>query len=68
MPPVASVLGQLSEFPPAPLNGRPLNFGVVLPGVYRSSYPKAEAFAYLQGLKLKTLVYVSLFSRIREHR
>ena len=45
-----------SEHPPAPLNGRPLNFGVVVPGVYRSSYPKPADFEYLRGLELKTIV------------
>lgn len=43
-------------FPAVPLNGRPLNFGVVIPGVYRSSYPKSEDFPFLQGLRLKTVV------------
>ena len=35
---------------------RPHNFGLVLPGVYRSSYPKAEDYEFIQGLKLKTIV------------
>jgi tyrosine-protein phosphatase SIW14 len=34
----------------------PQNFGLVIPGVYRSSYPQAEDFDYLQGLKLKMIV------------
>jgi tyrosine-protein phosphatase SIW14 len=46
------------EFPLAPMEGRPINFGVVVPGVYRSSYPKADDYAFLKGLKLKTVVYV----------
>ncbi|KOS17700.1 Tyrosine-protein phosphatase SIW14 [Escovopsis weberi] len=37
-------------------DGRPDNFGVVLPGVYRSSFPKPENYAYLRDLKLKTIV------------
>ncbi|EQL03256.1 tyrosine phosphatase [Ophiocordyceps sinensis CO18] len=45
-----------TDFPPAPLEWRPDNFGVVLAGVYRSSYPKPEHYAFLQGLKLKTVV------------
>ncbi|KAK5997726.1 putative tyrosine-protein phosphatase DSP2 [Cladobotryum mycophilum] len=43
-------------FPIPPLEGRPLNFGLVIPGVYRSSYPKAEDYDFLQDLKLKTVV------------
>lgn len=35
---------------------RPHNFGLVIPGVYRSSYPKAEDYEFIQGLKLKTIV------------
>ena len=53
---MASTMTQGRDFPPAPLHGRPSNFGVVLPGVYRSSYPKPEDFAFLAGLKLKTVV------------
>lgn len=44
------------EFPEAPLAGRPVNFGIVVPGVYRSSYPQREDYAYIQRLQLKTLV------------
>ncbi|CAH0002055.1 unnamed protein product [Clonostachys byssicola] len=44
------------DFSSPPLAGRPNNFGMVIPGVYRSSYPKAQDFEYLRGLKLKTLV------------
>ncbi|KAM5343147.1 hypothetical protein ACJ41O_014113 [Fusarium nematophilum] len=47
---------QTAEHPPAPLNGRPHNFGVVVPGVYRSSFPKTHDFEYIKGLKLKTIV------------
>lgn len=42
---------------PLMTTGRPDNFGVIEPGVYRSSYPKLEDFAFLQGLKLKTVMY-----------
>lgn len=34
----------------------PLNFSCVIPGVFRSSYPQAQDFAYLSQLKLKTIV------------
>ncbi|EFY95922.2 tyrosine phosphatase [Metarhizium robertsii ARSEF 23] len=37
-------------------NGRPVNFGVVFPGVYRSSYPKPEGYDFLGSLGLKTVV------------
>ncbi|EFY91095.1 tyrosine phosphatase [Metarhizium acridum CQMa 102] len=37
-------------------NGRPVNFGVVFPGVYRSSYPKPEDYDFLGSLGLKTVV------------
>lgn len=47
---------QPTFFPSPPLEGRPLNFGVVIPGVYRSSYPKPRDYEYIQGLKLKTVV------------
>ncbi|KAH7198246.1 tyrosine phosphatase family-domain-containing protein [Fusarium flagelliforme] len=37
-------------------DGRPFNFGVVIPGVYRSSFPKSHDFEYIKGLGLKTIV------------
>jgi tyrosine-protein phosphatase SIW14 len=40
----------------APLNGRPHNFGIVVPGVYRSSFPRSHDFEYIKGLGLKTIV------------
>lgn len=46
----------VTEFPTAPMEGRPVNFGLVVPGVYRSSYPKKEDYAFLKDLKLKTIV------------
>ncbi|KAF7563368.1 hypothetical protein G7046_g789 [Stylonectria norvegica] len=52
----ASFTGQPTEHPHAPLSGRPLNFGVVVPGVYRSSYPKPPDFEYIKSLKLRTIV------------
>ena len=39
------------------IEGRPLNFGIVMPGVYRSAYPQAEDYGYLKSLGLKTIVY-----------
>ncbi|KAF4624628.1 hypothetical protein G7Y89_g13539 [Cudoniella acicularis] len=37
--------------------GKPLNFGIVVPGsIYRSSFPQTEDFQYLQSLGLKTIV------------
>ncbi|KAK4077017.1 uncharacterized protein Triagg1_3984 [Trichoderma aggressivum f. europaeum] len=46
----------VTEFPTAPMYGRPVNFGLVVPGVYRSSYPKKEDYSFLKSLKLKTIV------------
>lgn len=39
-----------------PTAGRPVNFGVVVPGVYRSSFPRAEDYEFIADLKLKTIV------------
>jgi len=36
--------------------GRPLNFGVVIPGVYRCGYPQADDLDFLKSLGLKTIV------------
>lgn len=36
--------------------GQPLNFGTVVPGVYRSSYPKETDYPFLQKLGLKTIM------------
>ncbi|KAF4964553.1 hypothetical protein FSARC_7548 [Fusarium sarcochroum] len=52
---ISGYQSQPSEYT-APLNGRPHNFGVVVPGVYRSSFPKAHDFEYIKGLGLKTIV------------
>ena len=41
-----------------PTTDRPSNFGVVVPGVYRSSFPKTEDHEFISGLKLKTIVLV----------
>ncbi|KAI2784195.1 tyrosine phosphatase family-domain-containing protein [Daldinia loculata] len=34
----------------------PVNFAVVLPGLYRSGYPKAADYPFMRTLKLKTIV------------
>lgn len=39
-----------------PAVDRPANFGVVVPGVYRSSFPQAADYGFIQGLQLKTIV------------
>jgi tyrosine-protein phosphatase SIW14 len=39
-----------------PNEGQPNNFGTVVPGVYRSSYPQTEDYPFLQKLGLKTVV------------
>lgn len=36
--------------------GQPTNFGMVVPGVYRSSYPKVADYPFLQKLGLKTIM------------
>ena len=45
-----------AEYPLPVAAGRPLNFGVVIPGVYRSSYPKPNDYAFLRDLNLKTVM------------
>jgi tyrosine-protein phosphatase SIW14 len=39
-----------------PTESRPANFGIVVPGVYRSGFPQSEDYAFIEGLKLKTIV------------
>ena len=53
---VAPTIALKTDLAAPPLDGRPHNFGVVAPGVYRSSYPKPEHFKFIQDLKLKTVV------------
>ncbi|KAH8821203.1 tyrosine phosphatase family-domain-containing protein [Xylogone sp. PMI_703] len=36
--------------------GQPANFGPVLPGIYRSSYPQPEHFDFLRTLGLKSII------------
>ncbi|KAM3556315.1 hypothetical protein MY1884_005138 [Beauveria asiatica] len=54
--PLLPTIHQAVDYPLVPLAGRPLNFGVVVPGLYRSSYPKQHDFGFLQSLKIKTIV------------
>lgn len=56
LPKLASSASSETDLPPATTDGRPHNFGVVIPGVYRSSYPKPEHFRFLKELKLRTIV------------
>ncbi|KAG5921492.1 hypothetical protein E4U53_003789 [Claviceps sorghi] len=52
-----STISDSSDHHPRPSADRlPVNFGLVVPGVYRSSYPKPEDYHFLGGLKLKTVV------------
>lgn len=37
-------------------SGQPLNFGTVVPGVYRSSYPQEADYPFLEKLGLKTIM------------
>ncbi|TLD23803.1 hypothetical protein PspLS_06516 [Pyricularia sp. CBS 133598] len=37
-------------------SSRPVNFGMIVPGVYRSGYPQQEHHAFMKDLKLKTVV------------
>jgi tyrosine-protein phosphatase SIW14 len=53
---VAPAIAIQSDLVAPPLDGRPHNFGVVVPGVYRSSYPKPEHYKFIQDLQLKTMV------------
>lgn len=39
-----------------PIEGRPANFGIVIPGIYRSSFPQADDHEFISHLKLKTIV------------
>ncbi|GKT44593.1 tyrosine-protein phosphatase pmp1 [Colletotrichum spaethianum] len=54
-PPMASPISSVIERV-LPIDGRPINFGVVVPGVYRSSYPKPEDFGFIRNLGLKSIV------------
>lgn len=38
------------------ISARPVNFGMIAPGVYRSGYPQQEDHAFMKDLQLKTVV------------
>ena len=42
--------------PPTPQAGQILNFGVVAPGIYRSSFPQPCNLDHMQSLGLKTIM------------
>ncbi|KAL8787594.1 MAG: hypothetical protein Q9213_002156 [Squamulea squamosa] len=42
--------------PPSPTSGTVLNFGEVVPGIYRSSFPMNGNFEHLRSLGLKTIL------------
>lgn len=44
------------ERPLAVATAPPTNFAMVLPGLYRSSYPKAADYPFMKSLNLKTIV------------
>ncbi|KAJ1338431.1 tyrosine-protein phosphatase SIW14 [Microdochium nivale] len=48
-------MDHLSAAKPPPSNGL-INFGIVVPGLYRSGYPQAQDYPFVQTLKLKTIV------------
>ena len=52
--------GSVEESEPAsPTAGPPANFDEVVPGIYRSSFPKLGNFEFLGTLGLKTILYFS---------
>lgn len=44
--------------PPTPVHGPPHNYDRVAAQLYRSSFPRACNFEHLNGLALKTVMYV----------
>lgn len=38
------------------VHGVPINFGFVIPGVYRSGYPQLDDYEYLGSLGLKAIL------------
>lgn len=38
------------------ISGQPKNFGIIIPGIYRSSYPQEADYPYLEKLGLKTIM------------
>lgn len=51
--PVPSMLELASHLP---AGSRPGNFGIVAPGVFRSSFPQSDDYPFIESLKLKTVV------------
>jgi hypothetical protein len=49
---------QTAAYPSASLLVPPLSFALVCPGVYRSACPSSRNLAFLQGLALKSVVYL----------
>ena len=43
--------------PPSPTSGEVINFAVVVPGIYRSSFPRKGNFEHLHSLGLKTILF-----------
>lgn len=45
----------------------PPNFALVAPGLYRSSFPKSNHFAYLKTLGLKSVLFVFLLKQVYDN-
>ncbi|KAH7320818.1 tyrosine phosphatase family-domain-containing protein [Stachybotrys elegans] len=52
----SAMVSRNTELSTIPHLGRPQNFGIVLPDIYRSSYPKPEDYDFLRKINLKTIV------------
>lgn len=57
--PVVSVLSETVTAAPGDISGYavPENFSMVVPGIYRSSFPHAENFGYLKKKNFKSVLY-----------
>lgn len=53
---IPNITGSEASGPPSPTSGPIPNFGVIIPGFYRSSFPGKDNIEHLQSLNLKTLV------------
>ena len=51
--------------PSSPTAGPPANFDEVVPGIYRSSFPRLGSFEFLGTLRLKTILYVLDLARFQ---
>ena len=57
-----SAEGSVEESEPSsPTAGPPANFDEVVPGIYRSSFPRLGNFDFLGNLGLKTILYIFKF-------